>query len=236
MIVTLAVHTFDSTDRIGWRAENDIINLEFRIVMRDPRNPGWAASFRSNVTFIVLPSHVLPQISAWACPLGLRYYLWGPEESWARRPCCNTKVAACNRVTDNTIATRCHVAWEWNYRRGRRLRRCQLDMGVTMITQNRHVMSRGGILGLRCGEILLISSFNITLPGLGRVSAINVNKLTDFNAAVSNPGYVGTNLTPLSPLFPANGPMLNARGMYLHSYLLQIMIWTLVVNFCTMFW
>jgi len=47
-------------------------------------------------------------------------------------------------------------------------------------------MLRGGILGVRCGEILLISYS--ALPGLGRVSAKNVNKLTDFNAAVSSPG------------------------------------------------
>ena len=46
---------------------------------------------------------------------------------------------------------------------------------------------RSGIFGLRWGEILLISSS--TLPGLGRVSAKNVNKLTDFNAAVSSPGH-----------------------------------------------
>ena len=46
-------------------------------------------------------------------------------------------------------------------------------------------MTRGGILGIKSVEILLISSS--TLPGLGRVSAKNVNKLTDFNAAVSNP-------------------------------------------------
>ena len=48
-------------------------------------------------------------------------------------------------------------------------------------------MTRGGILGVRCREHLLISSS--TLPGLGRVSAKNVNKLTDFNAAVSSLGY-----------------------------------------------
>ena len=40
-------------------------------------------------------------------------------------------------------------------------------------------------MGVRCREHLLISSS--TLPGLGRVSAKNVNKLTDFNAAVSSP-------------------------------------------------
>ena len=44
---------------------------------------------------------------------------------------------------------------------------------------------RGGILAIRCGEILLISSS--TLPGVGRVSTKNVNKLKDFNAAVSRP-------------------------------------------------
>ena len=38
---------------------------------------------------------------------------------------------------------------------------------------------------LHVGEILLISSS--TLPGLGRVSAKNVNKPTDFNTAVSSP-------------------------------------------------
>ena len=47
------------------------------------------------------------------------------------------------------------------------------------------MISRGGILGVRCGEILLISSS--TLPGLGRVSSKNVNKLMDFNTAVSTP-------------------------------------------------
>ena len=47
------------------------------------------------------------------------------------------------------------------------------------------VINRGGILGVRCGEILLISSY--TLTALGRVSAKNVNKLTDLNAAVSSP-------------------------------------------------
>ena len=41
-------------------------------------------------------------------------------------------------------------------------------------------------MGVRFGEHLLISSS--TLPGLGRVSAKNVNKLTDFNAAVSTLG------------------------------------------------
>ena len=45
------------------------------------------------------------------------------------------------------------------------------------------IMARGGILGVRCGEILLI------LPGLGRVSAKSVNKLTDFNAPVSSPDH-----------------------------------------------
>ena len=50
------------------------------------------------------------------------------------------------------------------------------------------VIYRHGILGVRCREILLISSS--TLPGLGRGSAKNVNKLTDFNAAVSSPGLV----------------------------------------------
>ena len=49
------------------------------------------------------------------------------------------------------------------------------------------VITRGGILGVKCGEILLISSS--TLPGLGRVSAKNINTLTDFNAAVSSPGH-----------------------------------------------
>ena len=44
---------------------------------------------------------------------------------------------------------------------------------------------RGGILGVRCGEIWLISSS--TLPGLGNVSAKNVNKPTDFNTAVASP-------------------------------------------------
>ena len=44
--------------------------------------------------------------------------------------------------------------------------------------------NRGGILGIRCGEILMISSS--TLPWLRRVRAKNVNKLTDFNAAVSS--------------------------------------------------
>lgn len=48
-------------------------------------------------------------------------------------------------------------------------------------------MTRGGILGVRCGEIVLISSS--TLPGPGRESAKNVNKLTDFNAPVSSLGY-----------------------------------------------
>ena len=49
------------------------------------------------------------------------------------------------------------------------------------------IIIMGGIIGVRCGEILLISSS--TLPWLGRVSAKNVNKLTDFNAAVSSPDY-----------------------------------------------
>ena len=57
-------------------------------------------------------------------------------------------------------------------------------------------MARGGILGVRCGEILLISSS--TLPGLGRVSAANVNKLTDFNTAVSSP-VCDTHRTTLGP-------------------------------------
>ena len=48
-------------------------------------------------------------------------------------------------------------------------------------------MIRGGILGVRCGEILLISSS--TLPGLGRVSAKTVNIITNLNAAVSSPSY-----------------------------------------------
>ena len=47
--------------------------------------------------------------------------------------------------------------------------------------------TRGKILGIRCGEILLISSY--TLPAIGRVSAKNVNKLTDPNAAVSSPAH-----------------------------------------------
>ena len=47
-------------------------------------------------------------------------------------------------------------------------------------------LTRGGILGVRCGEIMLISSS--ILPGLGRVNSKNVNKLTDLNAAVSSPG------------------------------------------------
>ena len=46
-------------------------------------------------------------------------------------------------------------------------------------------MFRGGILGVRCGYILMISFSN--LPELGRVSAKSVNELTDFNAAVSSP-------------------------------------------------
>ena len=37
------------------------------------------------------------------------------------------------------------------------------------------------------GGILLISSYTLTV--LGRVSAKNVNKLTDLNAAVSSPGH-----------------------------------------------
>ena len=49
------------------------------------------------------------------------------------------------------------------------------------------VTTRGGILGVRCGEILLISSY--TLPAPRRVSAKYVNKLTDLNAAVSSPGH-----------------------------------------------
>ena len=53
-------------------------------------------------------------------------------------------------------------------------------------------MSRGEVLGVRCGEMLLISSS--TLPGLGRGSAKNVNKLMDFNAAVSSPAYEGPEL------------------------------------------
>ena len=48
-------------------------------------------------------------------------------------------------------------------------------------------ITRGGILGVRWGDIWLISSS--TLPGLGRVSAKHSNKLTDFNAAVSSPDY-----------------------------------------------
>ena len=44
------------------------------------------------------------------------------------------------------------------------------------------VLGRGAILGVGCGEILWIS-----LPGLGRVNAKNVNKLTDLNTAVSSP-------------------------------------------------
>ena len=48
-------------------------------------------------------------------------------------------------------------------------------------------MIRGGILGVRCGEILLI--FSYTLPALGRVSTKNINKLTDLNAAISSPVY-----------------------------------------------
>ena len=48
------------------------------------------------------------------------------------------------------------------------------------------VLIRGGILGVRWGEILLISSY--TLPALGRVGGKNVNKLADLNAAVSSPG------------------------------------------------
>ena len=56
------------------------------------------------------------------------------------------------------------------------------------------VTTRGGILGVRCSEILLISSS--TLPGLGRVSAKNINKLTDFNAAVSSPAYYTSQLFP----------------------------------------
>ena len=54
------------------------------------------------------------------------------------------------------------------------------------------MITRGGILGVRCREHLLISSS--TLPGLGRVSAKNVNKLTDFNAAVSS---LDDNLVPM---------------------------------------
>ena len=46
-------------------------------------------------------------------------------------------------------------------------------------------MARGGNLVVRCDETLLISSS--TLPGLGRVSAKNVSKLTDFNTAVYSP-------------------------------------------------
>ena len=46
---------------------------------------------------------------------------------------------------------------------------------------NGKLVTRGGILSIRCGEILLISSS--TVPGLGRVSAKNDNKLTDFNAS-----------------------------------------------------
>ena len=52
------------------------------------------------------------------------------------------------------------------------------------------IMFRGGILGVRCGDIFLISSS--TLPGLGRVSAKNINKLTDFNPAVSSPDHVSS--------------------------------------------
>ena len=58
-----------------------------------------------------------------------------------------------------------------------------------MTVKNITVRGRGGILGVRCGDNLLISSY--TLPALGRVSAKNVNKLTDLNAAVSIPGKRG---------------------------------------------
>ena len=51
-------------------------------------------------------------------------------------------------------------------------------------------ISRGGILGVRCGDILLFSSSS--LPGLGRV-----NKLTDFNAAVSSPVHQEGKCKPL---------------------------------------
>ena len=49
------------------------------------------------------------------------------------------------------------------------------------------IIVRGGILGVRCGQIVLISPS--TLPGLGRVNAKNVNKLTDLNTAVSSPDH-----------------------------------------------
>ena len=58
---------------------------------------------------------------------------------------------------------------------------------ISFFSSRIFVMARGGIFGVMCGEILLISSS--TLPGLGTVSSKNVDKHTDFNTAVATPGY-----------------------------------------------
>ena len=63
---------------------------------------------------------------------------------------------------------------------------CKANIPLTIENEIKPIypMTRGGILGVRCREHLLISTS--TLPRLGRVSAKNVNKLTDFNAAFSS--------------------------------------------------
>ena len=83
------------------------------------------------------------------------------------------------------IIVSCHVVSNPDIRSARSYGQFFSDKTADLRTGPHCPISRGATLGVRCGEIWLISSS--TLPGLGRVSAKNVNKITDFNTAVSSP-------------------------------------------------